>query len=230
MEALFVSCAPDVRGDLLRRKHSNPNSFETPMKPTIIAIDGGASGGIAWKFNHENLYQSDCVPMPKTSFEIVAKVRQIVAASQALKCPVIVYLENLVKHMGAGIPASTMAVYASNWGIIQGAVIYSGSRLELVTPQAWQKALGLGITGRKKADLSTIPYPSHTDDFKRIANEEKKRVHLANGQLKRDWKSKLLGEAQRLFPELAMAGKVTLKTADALLILEHGIRMQKGSV
>ncbi len=37
---------------------------------------------------------------------------------------------------------------------------------------------------------------------------------------KTEWKNKLKAEAQRRFPQLA----VTLKTADALLILEHGVR------
>jgi hypothetical protein len=36
---------------------------------------------------------------------------------------------------------------------------------------------------------------------------------------KSEWKNKLKAEAQRRFPQLS----VTLKTADALLILEHGI-------
>lgn len=37
---------------------------------------------------------------------------------------------------------------------------------------------------------------------------------------KKEWKNKLKAEAQRRFPQL----KVTLKTADALLILEHALR------
>jgi hypothetical protein len=37
-----------------------------------------------------------------------------------------------------------------------------------------------------------------------------------------EWKRKLKEEAQRLFPNM----DVTLKTADALLILEYAIRMR----
>jgi hypothetical protein len=37
---------------------------------------------------------------------------------------------------------------------------------------------------------------------------------------KTEWKNKLKGEAQKLFPDL----KVTLKTADALLLMEYGFR------
>ncbi len=37
---------------------------------------------------------------------------------------------------------------------------------------------------------------------------------------KTEWKNKLKAEAQRRFPQI----NVTLKTADALLILEHGVR------
>lgn len=40
---------------------------------------------------------------------------------------------------------------------------------------------------------------------------------------KTEWKNKLKGEAQRLYPQQ----KVTLKTADALLILEYAVRREK---
>jgi hypothetical protein len=56
-------------------------------------------------------------------------------------------------------------------------------RTELITPQKWQKKLGLGTS---------------------------------KGLTPTQWKNKLKAEAQRLFPDI----RVTLKTADALLILE----------
>jgi hypothetical protein len=112
--------------------------------------------------------------------------------------------------MGAGIPASTMAVYASNWGIILGALMMAKWRVQIVRPQDWQKALGLGITGRQKANVKGL--------LPAAAQAEKSRVRLLNSQLKRDWKNKLKARAQQLFPSVT----VTLGNADALLIAEFG--------
>jgi len=149
-----------------------------------------------------------CQPMPSTQSDLVNLIRQIHPSSQ-IEHPT-AYLEQIVRHMGAGIPASTMAVYAQNHGIILGALLAFNWRVELVTPQAWQKAIGLGITGRHRVDPQC---PKGTTAY----FAEKKRIALLNGQLKRDWKNKLLATAQRLYP----SSNATLKTADALLILRY---------
>ena len=47
-----------------------------------------------------------------------------------------------------------------------------------------------------------------------------------NGLEKADWKRKLKAQAERLFP----GQRVTLKTADALLLLEYARRFERGSV
>lgn len=54
---------------------------------------------------------------------------------------------------------------------------------------------------------------------------EKKRVASLNAKYKTAWKNKLKAEAQRLFPSI----KVTLKTADALLIYEYAKKESTGS-
>lgn len=150
---------------------------------TIIAIDPGASGGIAIRPSN-GIVRAE--PMPETEGDLLALLLEIQSDAQREDSPITCYLENIVKHMGGGIPASTMAVYASNWGFIKGAVMALHIRLELVTPQSWQKSLGIGTS---------------------------------RGMGKRDWKNKLKSEAQRRYPSTA----VTLKTADALLILEAAL-------
>ena len=177
---------------------------------SILAVDPGAAGGLAWKYSGNP--SACCQPMPKTESDVCVLIRTFITL--AGPSPVI-YMETLIKHMGPGIPASTMAVYAENYGIIKGCVIYAGARLELVRPQEWQKALSLGITGRQKANLNSCMTPAE-------AVAEKKRVQLLNGQLKRDWKNKLKSEAQRLYPH--MAEEITRNTADAVMLLEYGIR------
>ena len=77
-----------------------------------------------------------------------------------------------------------MFKFGENCGFMKGVVQTLGIKLELVRPQVWQKAFGLGTA--------------------------------AGCASKTVWKNKLKAEAQRRFPHLS----VTLKTADALLILE----------
>jgi hypothetical protein len=146
----------------------------------MIAIDPGASGGIAM--------EDTTVPglvgtwaMPATHKEIVDVLELTVD-----KTPV-AYVEQLVKYTGRNMPSSAMATYASNWGIIIGALLAFKFRIVEVPPKLWQKVLGLGTS---------------------------------KGMSKTEWKNKLKGLAQKLYPNLT----VTLKTADALLILEAAKR------
>lgn len=162
---------------------------------TIVAIDPGKNGGIAWKCGD----LSGCEPMPETEGDVVAVIRRIIGHTfkhgQATipASHTVFYLEDLVKHMGAGIPGSAMAVYASNWGFIKGCVQYSGAPLHLVNPSTWARSLGLGTS---------------------------------KGMSKREWKAKLKGHAQRLYPHL----EITLKTADALLLLTYAVKQQSAGV
>lgn len=88
-----------------------------------------------------------------------------------------------------------------------------GVRLILVTPQAWQKALALG-------------HREHPAPLPRKPSKEQIRNHRnADAKCKRDWKNKLLQEAQRRFPGV----NVTLATADALLILDYARQQENGN-
>ena len=142
--------------------------------PTIIAIDPGASGGIAVSGPGN---KTICYSMPKTEGDLVTLLKSFPADS-------VYYLENIVKNIGGKMPASAMVVYAGNWGFIKGVIQALGCELHLVDPQKWMKALGLGVRGK---------------------------------MTKTEWKNKLKSETQRLYPHL----KVTLSTADALLILTY---------
>ncbi len=175
---------------------------------TIIAVDPGASGGIVCLTNGT----VKVWPMPATEGGILDVLRECGRLRVAGDTG-IAYVEQIVKHIGAGIPASTMAVYASNWGISIGALMMAGWRVELPTPQLWQKTLGLGIIGRQQVRKGLLGCELAM---------ERDRVKKANSQLKRDWKNKLLATAQRLYPGVT----VTLKTSDALLLAEYARRMQ----
>lgn len=144
----------------------------------ILAIDPGASGGIAWVMADGNL---TCAPMPKTEGDTV----DLLNAAIAQGCNV-AYVEEVGGYCGAAMPGSAMFNFGRNFGFILGVLAARGIRVELVKPQKWQKHFGLGTV--KESGGKTL------------------------------WKNKLKAKSQQLFPHL----DITLKTADALLILEYG--------
>jgi hypothetical protein len=150
---------------------------------TILAIDPGASGGIAARIGIAVL----CWPMPETQGDILELIVDQTKLSQmdGRECIAIVEHQVGVRGPFAKQAGLNQFQFGCNYGFILGALQALKWRIELVRPQAWQKALALG----SKASCS--------------GNTE--------------WKNKLKAMAQRLFP----AQKVTLKTADALLLLEY---------
>jgi hypothetical protein len=140
----------------------------------LLAIDPGASGGVAWR-DESGLYS--CEPMPQTPGEVCDLLRGIVAGG-----PSMCRMEKVNGYMGNAAPGSAMFRFGQGVGYIEGCLAAWGVPLIEVPPQRWIKALGLGTRGELD---------------------------------KTAWKRKLQAEAQRRFPQL----KVTLKTADALLIL-----------
>jgi hypothetical protein len=160
----------------------------------ILAIDPGKSGGMA-SFGWDS---AEAFPMPDTPGDVIDAIRgfkfgESWNGTPFRLCPgetPIVYMEKVSGYAGGGgQPGSAMFRFGEGYGFIQGVVMTLGMRLELVTPQKWQKALGLG--------------------------------HREKTQSKCEWKNKLKAEAERLYPGV----KVTLATADALLLLEYARRM-----
>jgi len=150
---------------------------------TIIAIDPGASGGVAvWVYG-----VAGCRAMPPTGGDRVALLRGLKAASDKSGVETVCMMEATSGYVGRPQPGSAMYRFGEDCGFLKGIIQTLGMRLELVRPQVWQKAFGLGTASACAS--KTI------------------------------WKNKLKAEAQRRFPHL----EVTLKTADALLILEYGL-------
>ena len=156
---------------------------------TIIAIDPGASGGLAVA----RFGKTECYPIPDTHGDLLALLRDIKAAAD-LECEphgpkpaTVCVLEEVNGFTGKAQPGSAMFRFGEHFGFVKGVVQALGIKLVLVRPQTWQKVFGLGTASRCTG--------------------------------KTEWKNKLKAEAQRRFPHL----KVTLKTADALLILEFAL-------
>jgi hypothetical protein len=167
------------------------------MKLTI-AIDPGASGGIAW---HDGL--PHCEPMPATDTDVRKLISRVIMAGDiaATDC----YIEKVGGFIGGvGSPGSAMFNFGFGAGFIHGVLSAYEVPVVEVRPQAWQKALALGSREHAKAEKGQMLTPA-----------EKKAMAARNAAYKNDWKNKLKAEAQRRYPAL----NVTLKTADALLIL-----------
>lgn len=149
------------------------------MLHTIIAIDPGASGGIAWQ--HPQSLPA-CLSMPDTEGDILAELKVILAAAEGQGT--VCFLEEVTGFIpGRPQPASRMFNFGRNFGFLLGTLQTLGCRVELVRPQIWQKALSLHRPKEMKDNL---------------------------------WKNKLKARAQQLYPQC----KVTLQTADALLLLD----------
>jgi hypothetical protein len=160
----------------------NPVPYPLKISEAIIAVDPGLSGGIAaFPYGPNGTPPRKAFAMPDTETDI----RDLLVSMQGL-FGTRLFIEDVGGYVGGpGQPGSAMFKFGRNFGFILGVATAYKWRIELVRPQKWQKALGLGNS---------------------------------RGLSKTEWKNKLKAEAQRRFPTTA---GVTLKTADALLLLEY---------
>jgi hypothetical protein len=119
------------------------------MRTDHIAIDPGVSGGITY-FDQDSKLPC-AVSMPETPVDIINLLRQL-KVNGASRC-VIEKLPRFVPmgKMKKGIPGSHVSVMFENYGIIQGAALAIGYRLEKVDPKAWQAGLSLGASKDHKS-------------------------------------------------------------------------------
>jgi hypothetical protein len=143
-----------------------------------VAIDPGASGGIAWTEPDRSV---QAIAMPETVVDIADHLRYLFVQAGCRTA----FLEEIPKF--AGPNASAIIKLGIRYGEIRGILATLGLRVVELPPKSWQKTLGLG--GSKGHGTR--------------------------------WKSHLKEKAQAFYPHLA----VTLKTADALLILEAGRKL-----
>lgn len=174
------------------------------MIPTLIAIDPGATGGIAVLRDGE---RAIAVKMPETPGDVAQTLKSFCTD------PCRVYMERVGGFAGSAQPGSAMFNFGMGYGIIQGVIYTLGVPFELVPPMRWQSAIGLGAKGLARPPKGTV-----------LTKEQKRSFTLMNYRAKKIWKNKLKEVAQRLYPHL----KVTLLNADALLILEYARRQEIG--
>ena len=108
---------------------------------TIIAIDPGASGGVA---RLKDTYPAEAYPMPKTASGLIQLLRTL-ADEYA---PTICYVEKVSSTPQMGVKSAFTFGYG--FGLIHAAVLAADLRLEWVTPATWQKHHKLIVRGQKK--------------------------------------------------------------------------------
>lgn len=143
-----------------------------------IGVDPGASGGLA-------CVAADCVvaaAMPATERDVWDWFHYFEAGQRPFA--VIEKVGGFVQGSRGNI-GSAMFKFGQSYGSLRMALTAAGIPFDEVTPQEWQKVIG--IPARKPT--------------------ESKSEH----------KAKLRAKAQQLFPDV----RVTLATADALLIAEY---------
>jgi hypothetical protein len=170
----------------------------------IIGIDPGSNGGIAYKGN----CQYGAVKMPDTDTDIV----DLLKSFQSYKVPVHVLCEKV-----GGFIGKRKTIINIICPHCKGYVPYEKEEAD---PGSTMFKFGDG-NGFIRGVCITLGYSYDTvapRSWQKIHNLYKER-----GMSKTQWKNILKDRAQKLFPDL----KVTLSTADALLILDVALRMPR---
>jgi hypothetical protein len=194
---------PFAEADWLEPEYEHGAIYHMSFR-VIAAVDPGASGGIAVSLGG----MVSVWPMPDTEGGALNLLRGIAAETGGE--PLRAVVEEVGGYMGDAQPASRAFTFGRNFGVLLGVLMALDARVELVRPQKWQQALGLGYSGRTRV-------PAGAND------EERKKIRAFNARAKTEWKRRLKQKAEQLFPGV----NVTLKTCDALLILEYSKRTEQ---
>lgn len=106
----------------------------------VIAIDPGKSGGVAVA----GFGATACHAMPETEGDVLDLIRGLKSGADVEGVEAICVLEEVSGFARKAQPGSAMFRFGENFGFIKGVVQALGIKLELVRPQVWQKAFGLG--------------------------------------------------------------------------------------
>ncbi len=159
-----------------------------------LAIDPGASGGIAWT-DADGVTHAE--PMPQGMTALCDAVGVLGLGKGTPRA--------IVEKVGAYMPGNAgpgAATFARHCGHIEAALYCHGIPFVEVTPQAWMKAGGFSAAKYHPADYKTM-----------CANDRMRARAAAVRRNKRDIQEAM----QRRYPHLS----VTLKVADALGLLAY---------
>jgi hypothetical protein len=173
------------------------------MSERLIAIDPGASGGIAYDIDGATA----CVAMPGTVKDIADEIKNLIPYPNNV-AGVFCLIEKVGGYMpGNSGPAA--AKFARHCGVLEGILVTLSVPFDDVLPAKWEQWL-IG-----KPDYPKFPKDILPADKSRILSERK-----------RERKNKIKEKVQRLYPHL----NITLATADAVGILAYLKHTRTGRV
>ena len=116
------------------------------MKPLLITIDPGLSGGFAF-FAAGSVV---AFPMPETNGDILAEIRTLKRRADAEQQQCVAYLE----LVPTGMPnrGASMSKLNKNASFIEGVIMSHDIRLILIRPAEWQSFFNLGKRSSCKND------------------------------------------------------------------------------
>jgi len=161
---------------------------------SVLAIDPGAGGAICCLFKTA----TDIYPMPDTERDLWDLIRSY---REAVRIALIEKVHAMPKQ---GV-SSTFA-FGQNYGFLRACLIAAEIPFREITPRKWMDKYVPVIVKKK---------PSVPVKDMNAAQTKVWKSYLA--KLKKEHKNNLKAAAQQLFPKL----KVTLKTADALLLAHY---------
>lgn len=182
---------------------------------TYIGIDPGMSGALV---RLDDGYSLEVTPMPATEKDVWDWFDRYNAHANEIagrRCfAAIEWIHPAIQ----GVGKSSMSKLYGSYMSLRMALTAVEIPFEIVKPHDWQK--GLGIPKRK-------PHTSSREvEITRGKNKGKMRTQKYGGETDTQWKNRLKAKAQQLFP----LQKVTLKTADALLIALYCKRKHEGTL
>lgn len=143
-------------------------------KMLTLGIDPGASGGLAWQHGDK----VGAVRMPQCDSEVLDQLVYISDLSfpDTPAC----YLEKVSGFIGKPQPGSAMFKFGRNFGFLAGVLMTLKFKIVLVTPQKWQKNLGIGAKGeRSQAEWKRVL----RDEATRLFPEQKVTLAVADALL-----------------------------------------------
>jgi crossover junction endodeoxyribonuclease RuvC len=134
----------------------------------ILGIDPGAGGALA--FFDPLAGTLELLDMPVMIVERNGKARreiseQMIAAVIGARLPNVAVVEKVSAMPGQGV--TSMFSFGLAFGLVRGVLAGQGIPIELVTPQTWQKALG--VRGGKDASRQRACelFPAYVAEFAR---------------------------------------------------------------
>jgi len=129
----------------------------------FIGIDPGQSGGISWvertiqDGRQVNFIYAE--KMPATEHDVDVLFKKLRAKGMAIKC----IIENVHSFPGQGVASSFK--FGRNYGFLRGLLVANRIAFDQVSPQKWQKQLGL----QKKSKEETKTF--HKNNIKAKAQQ-----------------------------------------------------------